>query len=155
MFTAKYMYIHHYKYMQVSLTLFTLHVYTNYMYMYRHLMFLLIRDSSFIQSYTLYNRQYREWKERLVRNINCLKFPKKVGGHNFNYCKVYNTNLSYNGINAWSCYIRTWTERLNHNFINTKTKFSDNLTSPLSGFVMHKTADSNFPLTLNFGTFCF
>lgn len=38
---------------------------------------------------------------------------------------------------------------------NTKTKFSDNLTSPLSGFVMHKTADSNFPLTLNFGTFCF
>lgn len=112
MFTAKYMYIHHYKYIQVSLTLFTLHVYTNYMNMYRHLMFLLIRDFSFIPSYTLYNKQYREWKERLiVHNINCLKFPKKVGSHNFNYCKVYNTNLSYNGINAWSCYIRTWTER--------------------------------------------
>ena len=35
-------------------------------------------------------------------------------------------------------------------YINTNS-----YTSPLSGLVMHNTADSNFPLTLNFGTFCF
>lgn len=72
MFIAKYIY--QYEYMQVPLTLFTLHaciyMYTNNMY--RHLMFkhtfLLITESSFIPSYmyTLHNGQNRKWKLQVL-----------------------------------------------------------------------------------------